>query len=67
MKHITSDKPLFAIDPRSSDSVRSDIARGVHDFGEDSAPRLSGCMTPLVLWPHHFDLAFIWFATERTE
>lgn len=25
--------------------------------------RLSGQVTPLVLWPHHFDLAFIWFAT----
>ena len=23
--------------------------------------RLGGFMTPLVLWPHHFDLGFIWF------
>ena len=24
--------------------------------------RLAGFMTPLVLWPHHFDMGFIWFA-----
>ena len=23
--------------------------------------RLGGYMTPLVLWPHHFDMGFIWF------
>ena len=23
--------------------------------------RLGGFMTPLVLWPHHFDMGFIWF------
>ncbi len=23
--------------------------------------RLAGYMTPLVLWPHHFDMGFIWF------
>ncbi len=29
--------------------------------------RLSGCMSPLVLWAHHFDLAFIWFAGTSTD
>lgn len=24
---------------------------------------LYGLMTPIVLWPHHFDLSFLWFAT----
>ena len=23
--------------------------------------RLGGCLSPLVLWAHHFDLAFLWF------
>ena len=29
--------------------------------------KLNGCMTPLVLWPHHFDLAFIWFANDSMD
>lgn len=29
--------------------------------------RLAGAMTPLVLWPHHFDLSFLWFVTGKTD
>ena len=29
--------------------------------------KLGGFMTPLVLWPHHFDMAFIWFPTKGTD
>ena len=29
--------------------------------------KLSGFLTPLVVWPHHFDLAFIWFPSDRTD
>ena len=29
--------------------------------------RLSGCMSPLVLWAHHFDLAFIWFPVANMD
>ena len=29
--------------------------------------RLGGFMTPLVLWPHHFDMGFIWFAGNGTD
>lgn len=28
---------------------------------------LGGSMTPLVLWPHHFDLSFMWFVTSNTD
>jgi hypothetical protein len=27
--------------------------------------RLVGPMTPVVLWPEHFDLSFLWFATDK--
>lgn len=29
--------------------------------------RLAGFMTPLVLWPHHFDMGFIWFAGSGSD
>lgn len=29
--------------------------------------RLNGSMTPAVIWPGHFDLSFLWFATAHTE
>ncbi len=29
--------------------------------------RLWGMMTPIVLWPHHFDLSFLWFATPKAD
>jgi hypothetical protein len=28
--------------------------------------QLSGYMTPVVVWPEHFDLSFLWFAGEPT-
>ena len=27
--------------------------------------RLTGPMTPIVVWPEHFDLSFLWFATDK--
>lgn len=29
--------------------------------------RLQGHRTPLALWPHHFDLGFVWFPTAQTD
>jgi hypothetical protein len=29
--------------------------------------RLFGAMTPVVLWTHHFDLSFLWFATNTPD
>jgi len=65
MKHITSDKP-FAID-RAQATAYARTIRAVSTTLAKFRAKLNGCMTPLVLWPHHFDLAFIWFATERTN
>ena len=27
--------------------------------------RLNGPMTPIVVWPEHFDLSFLWFASAQ--
>lgn len=29
--------------------------------------RLNGSVTPLVVWPEHFDLSFLWFAADADE
>ena len=29
--------------------------------------RLAGMMTPVVVWPEHFDLSFLWFAGEKAD
>jgi hypothetical protein len=29
--------------------------------------RLLGPLTPLVVWPHHFDMAFLWFSTTGAD
>jgi hypothetical protein len=29
--------------------------------------RLNGPMTPIVVWPEHFDLSFLWFATAQAS
>lgn len=65
MKHITGDAP-FEIDQGQAiaywealDAVYTALAR--------FRAKLSGFMTPLVLWPHHFDLGFIWFAAGADE
>lgn len=28
--------------------------------------RLTGTLTPIVVWPEHFDLSFLWFPTDQT-
>jgi hypothetical protein len=29
--------------------------------------RLYGPMSPIVVWPHHFDVSFLWFATKEDD
>lgn len=29
--------------------------------------RIGGPMSPLVLWPHHFDISFLWFSTPNAD
>ncbi len=63
MKHITHEEEL-AIDPalaRDSLSALDAMYTALARF----RAKLTGFMTPLVLWPHHFDTAFIWFPTDH--
>ena len=65
MKHITGET-AFAIDRAQALEYAKTLSAVFTALARFRA-KLSGCMTPLVLWPHHFDLAFIWFATERMD
>ena len=65
MKHITYDS-AFAID-RAQALAYAKTLQSVFTALARFRAKLSGCMTPLVLWPHHFDLAFIWFATDGMD
>lgn len=65
MKHITHNVPLSA-----DMSIVKDYAHvldAVYTALARFRARLSGFMTPIVIWPHHFDMAFIWFATSATN
>jgi hypothetical protein len=38
------------------------VLNAIHDVFMDFRSTISeGAMTPLVVWPHHFDLSFLWF------
>ncbi|MCY3798001.1 MAG: DUF5996 family protein [Chloroflexi bacterium] len=65
MKHITSETE-FAIDGAAAESYALALNAAYTDLARFRA-KLRGYMTPLALWPHHFDLAFIWFPTDKTD
>lgn len=65
MKHVTSETE-FAIDGAAAESYALALNAAYTDLARFRA-KLRGYMTPLVLWPHHFDLAFIWFPTDKTD
>src|SRR5919199_3220967 len=59
-----ADEAPLEIDPRLS----ADYSRVLYQIFTATArfrARLTGPMTPIVVWPEHFDLSFLWFATER--
>ena len=59
LKHITFDIPLDFDHTLASDYLRVlDVA---HTALARFRARLSGNLSPLALWPHHFDLAFLLF------
>ncbi len=65
MKHIVHDNP-FEINK----SLAKDYATTIDTIFTALArfrARLSGGMSPIVIWPHHFDMAFMWFATESMD
>jgi hypothetical protein len=62
---LTSHAPL-AIDPARS----ADYAHALYRIFTAAArfrASLVGSMTPIVVWPEHFDLSFLWFSTETAD
>ena len=65
LKLITREETL-SIDPSlAADSLT--VFNTAYTALASFRAKLSGFMTPLVLWPHHFDVAFIWFPTRQTD
>jgi hypothetical protein len=62
---LTSQQPL-RIDPVQS----ADYAQALYRIFTAAArfrAGLVGSMTPIVVWPEHFDLSFLWFATDVAD
>lgn len=60
-KEALDDQTPFAINTSTS----ADFAHALYDIYTATArfrARLYGMMTPIVVWAHHFDLSFLWFA-----
>ena len=65
MKHITHDSPFIVERSLAQDYTK--VLGTVYTALARFRAKLGGCMTPIVIWPHHFDMAFIWFATENRD
>ena len=64
-KKIVSTEPLH-FDPTTGEGYAAALDRIWNAMARFRA-RLSGCMTPIVLWPHHFDISFLWFAGSGSD
>src|SRR5919109_78870 len=62
-RELTNDAPLL-IDAHASADYAQALDR-VFTATARFRARLTGLQTPIVVWPEHFDLSFLWFATER--
>lgn len=61
-----SDSAPLAFDAQ----VAADYAKALYAIFTGVArfrAHLNGSMTPVVVWPEHFDLSFLWFASEPDE
>lgn len=65
MEHITHDEP-FAVNMALAKDYAT-VSNAVFAMLARVKAKLNGAMTPLVVWAHHFDMAFIWFATNDTD
>ena len=62
---ITDEKP-FRMDSDLAENyakVQYAVFKGLSHF----KARLSGTMTPVVIWPHHFDMSFLWFKGHNPD
>lgn len=60
---LTDDQPLM-VDTGVS-AAYGEVLYRIFTATARFRARLTGPMTPIVVWPEHFDLSFLWFATER--
>jgi hypothetical protein len=65
LKRITGESE-FVIDPDLSRSYAVTL-NAAYTVLARFRGKLQGYTTPVVLWPHHFDLAFLWFPTASTD
>ena len=65
MKRITGEAPVEIERTQAGRYWRALSA--VFDALAGFRAGLGGFSTPLVLWPHHFDLGFIWFPTAEAD
>jgi hypothetical protein len=62
---VTGDRPLV-VDPRTG-SDYAEVLHGVFTGLARFRARLEGHWTPLILWPHHFDISTLWFHLSNPE
>lgn len=65
LKHIVHDNPLKVDKSLAQDYLTTVDA--IYTALARFRAKLSGGMSPIVIWPHHFDMAFMWFATESMD
>jgi hypothetical protein len=56
----------FDIDPQHAADYAQVLYRMSETFKRFRAS-LTGMTTPVIVWPHGFDLSFLWFATDQTS
>lgn len=64
-QHLTDTTPI-AINPDVARDY-ADIQFRVFTAMARYRARLMGPMTPIVVWPEHFDMASLWFSTEKAD
>ena len=64
-EHLSDLAPLHfnSADARAYAQALYSIFTGIARFDA----RLNGSVTPLVVWPEHFDLSFLWFAADADD
>jgi hypothetical protein len=61
-----TDTEAFIISPSLAEDYAG-VLYGIFTATARFRARLNGPMSPIVVWPHHFDLSFLWFATDEAS
>jgi len=65
MKHIIHETP-FEVDMGLAQDYAL-VVDAIYTMLARFRAKLTGPMSPIVIWPHHFDMAFMWFATSGMD